>query len=179
MEPKCSRKTLWLNLPARWSWSTSDLKAIHRGLLWATLVRFYFTPGFCSQWPQTDLAADLPDTDWLKHDPGSGSPVISLCKPEPDLLSSSAHPQKYKELFLSLSPSHNDKQESWTADDLGELRETTPPASRKDYRVRLIWMNVITCKLVFLATSNTYICVCTYQKPQPQRQAKWASPAHS
>lgn len=102
----------------------TDLKAIHRLLLWAILFPF-FTPEVCSHWPQTNLAADLPYTKWLKCDHPSGSPVFSLCEHETNLPSSSAYPQKYKELFLSPSPTHKDKQENRMAGGLGYLRETT------------------------------------------------------
>lgn len=79
--------------------SQSDLKAIHRRPPWATFI--LFTPGFCSQWPQTNLATDLPGTGWLKCDHTSGSPVFFMQVREPDLLFSSSYPPEIQRILSS------------------------------------------------------------------------------
>lgn len=121
---KCSRKDTWIkSLPPWWSRSSMVTLNLSTGVSFGSLLSF-FTPGFCSQWPQTSRAADLPDTRWLKCDHTSGSPAFSLWKHEHDLLSVFfLPPRNTKNSFfpLLLSASHKDKQENLTADGLAGL----------------------------------------------------------
>jgi len=102
---KWSRKDTWIkSLSTWWSWSSI---VTWRLSPWASVgsLLSLLTPGFCSQWPQTDLAADLPGTGRLKCDHTSGSPAFSLWKHEHDLLSPFfPTSQKYKESFLPSAP---------------------------------------------------------------------------
>lgn len=81
------------------------------GVSFGSLLSF-FTPGFCSQQPQSDLAADLPDTGWLTCDHPSGLPASSLGEHEHDLLSLFLPPRNTKNSFFSLllPASHKDRQ---------------------------------------------------------------------
>lgn len=102
---KWSRKNTWIkSLSARWSRSSIVTRRPSPGASFGSLLSF-LTPGFCSQWPQTDLAADLPGPGWLKCDHTSGSPAFSLWKHKHDLLSPFfPTSQKYKEPFLPSAP---------------------------------------------------------------------------
>lgn len=106
--------------PAWWAWcSTMTFRPSTGGSFGPHLS--FLTPGICSQWPQTHLAADLPDTGWLKHDHARGSPAFPLWEHEHDLLSPFfLPPRNTKGPFfpILLSASHKDKQEYLMAEGL-------------------------------------------------------------
>lgn len=83
-------------------------KGIHGGSSGPRLS--FLTPGFCPQWSQTHVAADRPDTGWLKCDHARGSPAFSVREHEHDLPSLFLLPPRNTKgpFVILLSASHKD-----------------------------------------------------------------------
>lgn len=182
---KGSRKdTRRKSLPAWWAWcSTMTFRPSTGGSFGPHLS--FLTPGICSQWPQTHLAADLPDAGWLKHDHARGSPAFPLWEHEHDLLSLFfLPPRNTKGPFfpILLSASHKDKQEYLMAEGLRLFFERDHSLQVKEIIVWLTELNINSLRLVFLVISGTCGRIHVYRKRQTPRhpmKSKTPSRTHS